>query len=194
MQQAQHAEIKDGMEEDPPMTLYSAIFYCFAALTLAATALAVTRRQPVHAVIFLIQAFLGTAALFFLLGAPLLAAFEVIIYAGAIMVLFVFIIMMLELGPLETQWSSLRLVWAPGLILGGAAAVIAATLLVLGAFAGAPLEPALASPGDFGRFLFHHYWLSVEIASFLLLVALVGALFLGRRQGQSEEEPDKEGS
>ena len=172
-------------DEDPKMTLYSVIFYILALLTLAATALAVTRRQPVHAVIYLIAVFLGTAALFFLLGAPLLAAFEVIIYAGAIMVLFVFIIMMLRLGPQETQWSSLRSMWAPGLILGGIVVVSASIFLLSDGVAGVPLKPALAEPADFGRYLFRHYWFPVEIASFLLLVALVGALYLGRRDRKS---------
>ena len=72
-----------------------------AAVIVAATGLAITRRHPVHAVVYLILSFLGSAMLFYLLGAPFLAALEVIIYAGAIMVLFLFVIMMLKA---EVAW------------------------------------------------------------------------------------------
>ena len=75
------------------------VFYILGAITLVATLLAITRRNPVHAVIYLVNSFFALALIFFLLGAPLVAAWEVIIYAGAIMVLFLFIIMMLELSP-----------------------------------------------------------------------------------------------
>ena len=83
------------------MTLYSVIFYVLAALILVSTGFAITRRNLVHAVVYLIISFFGSALLFYLLGAPLLAALEVIIYAGAIMVLFLFIIMMLKVEGFE---------------------------------------------------------------------------------------------
>jgi NADH-quinone oxidoreductase subunit J len=85
------------------MTLYSITFYILAGLILVSTGLAITRRNLVHAVVYLIISFFGSALLFYLLGAPLLAALEVIIYAGAIMVLFLFIIMMLKVEKLEEQ-------------------------------------------------------------------------------------------
>src|SRR4030043_2238889 len=99
------------------MTLYAVIFYLLGIVILTATGLAITRRQPVHAVLYLVVAFLGTAALFFLLGAPFLAAFMVIIYVGAIMVLFLFVIMLFqpslrELGRLP-QWGPAALLGAP---------------------------------------------------------------------------------
>jgi len=91
------------------VTLRGAIFYFLAIVILTATGLAITRRQPIHAVLYLIVAFLGTAALFFLLGAPLLAAFVIILYAGAIMVLVLFVIMMFQRSPRELglapQWG-----------------------------------------------------------------------------------------
>ena len=74
------------------------LFYILGAVAVAATAMAVTRRNPVHAVIYLVNSFFALALIFYLLGAPMVAALEVIIYAGAIMVLFLFIIMMLELS------------------------------------------------------------------------------------------------
>src|SRR3990172_4822301 len=97
------------------MTLYAAIFYLLSAVTVLATAIAITRRQPVHAVLYLIVAFLGTAALFFLLGAPLLAAFVVIVYAGAIMVLILFVIMLFRRPPRELRLLS---EWGPATLLG----------------------------------------------------------------------------
>ncbi len=78
------------------MTIYSIIFYLLAILILVTTGLAISRRDMVHAVVYLIFSFFGSAMLFYLFGAPFLAVLEVIIYAGAIMVLFLFIVMMLK--------------------------------------------------------------------------------------------------
>jgi NADH-quinone oxidoreductase subunit J len=92
------------------MTLFGLLFYLIAAVIVASTAMAVTRRNIVHAVIYLIFSFLGTALLFYLFGAPLLAVLEVIIYAGAIMVLFLFVVMMIRVDAAEealfpvSQW------------------------------------------------------------------------------------------
>jgi NADH-quinone oxidoreductase subunit J len=78
------------------MTLYTIIFYLLALLIIISTGIAITRRNMVHVVVYLIFSFFGTAMLFYLFGAPLLAVLQIIIYAGAIMVLFLFIIMMLK--------------------------------------------------------------------------------------------------
>ena len=85
------------------MTVHGIIFYLISALILVATGLAVTRKNMVHAVVYLVFSFFGSALLFYLLGAPLLAALEVIVYAGAIMILFLFIIMMLKMEGLENR-------------------------------------------------------------------------------------------
>ena len=85
------------------MTIYALLFYTIAVLILAATALAVTRKNLVHSVVYLVISFFGSAVLFYLMGAPLLAALEVIIYAGAIMILFLFIIMLLDLKTEEKR-------------------------------------------------------------------------------------------
>lgn len=174
------------------MTFYATIFYLLAIIILVATGLAITCRQPVHAVVYLIIAFLGTALLFYLLGAPLLAAFEAIIYAGAIMVLFVFIIMMLRVEPSNNAWVTASLKWSYGIVLGAVSWVLAVGLIISGFTTRIPLETAAAKPQEFGRFLFQRYWLSVEIASLLLLVALVGALYLGRREDKSGRDSSKE--
>ncbi len=169
------------------MTLYGAIFYLLGIVILTATGLAVTRRQPVHAVLYLIVAFLGTAALFFLLGAPLLAAFVVIIYAGAIMVLVLFVIMLLQRPPWELR---LRFEWGPAALLGIIFLAVAVATVFKDPGSRIVLQGAVAQPRDFGRFLFDRYWLAVEIVSILFLVALVAILYLGkRRETDGDEDP-----
>jgi NADH-quinone oxidoreductase subunit J len=168
------------------MTLYAIIFYVVAALILFATALAITRRNAVHAVVYLIISFCGSAMLFYLLGAPFLAALEVIIYAGAIMVLFLFVVMILRVESVSVAKFSLR-AWMPAVLLGFVFLALSALLLVKEPGSRTTLQSAMALPREFGRFLFQRYWLAVEIASLLLLIALVAAIQLGRRKGEGGE-------
>ncbi len=169
------------------MTLYGGIFYLLALILVASTALAVTRQNPVHAVVYLTVSFFASALLFYLLGAPLLAVLEVIIYAGAIMVLFLFIIMMIRMESVKRPFREYLRQWLPAFILG-AISLAAAVILIKAAPAGRmALKPAMATPLAFGRFLFQTYWFPVEIVSLLLFVALVGALYLGRQERQPEE-------
>lgn len=173
------------------MTLLSILFYLIAALILGATVAAVTRRNMVYAVIYLVLSFFGTAMLFYLLGAPFLAALEVIIYAGAIMVLFLFIIMMIHTEEKPgTFFPNLQLL--PALVLGGAYLAAFAILAGSDAESWRPLAAAQALPAEFGAYLFENHWLSIEIASTLLLAALIGTLVLGRRIRRREEAPVKE--
>lgn len=162
------------------MTLFSILFYLISALILCATTAAVTRRNMVYAVIYLVLSFFGTAMLFYLLGAPFLAALEVIIYAGAIMVLFLFIIMMIRMEKKPGMFFPARQL-LPAALLG--CLYLAAFVLLIGTDQGGwePLRAAQALPKAFGVYLFQNHWLSIEIASTLLLVALIGALVLGRR-------------
>lgn len=158
----------------------AALFYILSAAALLATLMSITRKNPVHAVIYLVHAFFALALIFYLLGAPLVAAWEVIIYAGAIMVLFLFIIMMLELTPGEQSKGPGWKRWGPVVLLGSSLA--ACTLLLI---AGEPLGTGeahnfYASPRDFGYALFKEYALAVEIVSFQLLFAAVGAFYVGR--------------
>jgi NADH-quinone oxidoreductase subunit J len=172
------------------MSILTLLFYAIALLILAATAMAVTRRDLVHAVLYLVLSFFGTAMLFYLLGAPFLAALEIIIYAGAIMVLFLFLIMMIHLKkPPGLFFSMDQLVPAVFISLGFV--IVSSVLLGREAMTETPLRAARADPLDFGIYLFQTHWLAVEIASMLLLVALVGAYLLGlrarRRQRGAEE-------
>jgi NADH-quinone oxidoreductase subunit J len=169
------------------MTLYSVIFYLLAALIIASTGFAITRRNLVHAVVYLIISFFGVAMLFYLLGAPFLAALEVIIYAGAIMVLFLFIIMMLKVEAFEERFFPMRQ-WIPaiGMCL---VFIVAGALMILGdPDARIPLKAAMAEPAAFGRYLFQAHWLAIEIISLLLLIALVAVLYLGKSGDKISED------
>lgn len=174
------------------MTLYTILFYLLAAQILAATALAVTRRNLVHSIIYLVLSFFGTALLFYLFGAPLLAALEVIIYAGAIMVLFLFIVMMLPVdSPHEKLFPLVRLI--PAALIGLVYAAAGMALVAGDPDGAAMLKTALASPREFGRYVFQQHWLAVEIVSLLLLVAIVGALHIGSAPAGQRRKKRKEG-
>jgi len=171
------------------MTLYGLIFYILGGIILVATLLAITSRHIMHAIVYLIVSFFGMAPVFYLLGAPLLALLEIIIYAGAIMVLFIFIVMMLkiEVTP-ASAWAWLRQ-WAPAVALSAVSAAIMVFLIWQEPSQQTVLPLAVAGPQKFGRFVYQRYWFAVEIASFLLFVALVGAYYLGRREPGSEDKP-----
>ena len=163
------------------MTLYTLLFYLLAAVVVASTGIAVTRRNLVHAVVYLILSFFGTSMLFYLLGAPLLAALWVIIYAGAIMVLFLFIIMMTRVDSPESRLFPASQ-WVPAAVFG-MIYLIAGSLIVLAVpESHAGLKTAVADPEGFALYVFERHWLSIEIVSLLLLVALIGALHLGKRR------------
>ena len=157
-------------------------FYLAGVIAVIATILAITRSNPVHAVIYLVNSFFALALLFYLLGAPLLAAWELIIYAGAIMVLFLFIIMMLKLSPSSAEKGlvATHQQWVPVVLL--AVALAACTMLLTGmdSLTAQGIPRWHATPRDFGYALFKEYALAVEIASFQLLFAAVGAFYVGR--------------
>src|SRR5512142_2986538 len=111
------------------MIIYSAIFYILAIILLVSTFMAITRTQAIHAVVYLIVSFIATGLLFYLLGAPFLALLEIIIYAGAIMILFLFMVMMLNLNPAEIPWGPVLSQWIPAIVLGGITFVVAAVML-----------------------------------------------------------------
>lgn len=176
------------------MTLYGIIYYVLAIIILVSTLLAITRRLVVHAVVYLIVSFFATGILFYLLGAPFLAVLEVIIYAGAIMVLFLFIVMMIADEPAERVRGIALWQWLPAIMMG-LISLVTAGILIFG-FPGSKmsLKMGMATPMVFGHFFFKNYWFPVEIASFLLLIALVGALYLGRRGSRSDRQLPEESS
>jgi NADH-quinone oxidoreductase subunit J len=156
------------------------LFYILAGVTIIATLFAISEKHPVHAIIYLVTSFFALAVVFYLLAAPLIAMFEVIIYAGAVMVLFLFVIMMLDLGaPQDARRPSLRHC-LPALLLAGIT-LISLILLLLDGQRAIPVEPRLIGVQEFAITLFKRYGVAIEIISMQLLFAAVGALYLGRR-------------
>jgi NADH-quinone oxidoreductase subunit J len=172
------------------MTIYSLIFYVLAAIILVTTGLAITRRNLVHVVVYLVFSFFGSAMMFYLFGAPLLAALEVIIYAGAIMILFLFIIMMVKVEASEEPLFPIQQ-WLPIVLIGVVYLIIGAVIVSSAPGSQVMLEIALAKPKAFGEYLFQRHWLVIEIVSLLLLIALVGALYLGHKNPRRITEQDK---
>ena len=164
------------------------LFYIAAAVSLAATALVITRTNASHALIYLIVSLLAIAVIFYLLGAPFAAALEIVIYAGAIMVLFLFVVMMLNLGrgsvEQERSWLHPRMWIGPGLLT--LVLFLEMVYLIAGnpqGTSGVPVTPKIV-----GQTLFGPYLLAVELASVLLLAAMIGAFHLGRRYMRDRRE------
>lgn len=160
--------------------MYEIIFYLTAAITVLAAGAILIVRHPVHAALYLVISLLSLALIFFLLGAPLLAAFQVMIYAGAIMVLFLFLIMVMNLRSERNQSLFLPTGWKGPAFL---ALILWLELLLL--FNRYPAEKTneitVIEPKVVGYALFGPYLLAVEAAAVLLLATLVAALYLSRK-------------
>ena len=159
------------------------LFYVFAALTLLCAVLVVANpfsRNPVTSAMFLVLTIISMSGLFLLLHAFFLAAVQILVYAGAVMVLFVFIIMLLDLK--EEQRRKIKLF---GLVAGLVSVGIVASIFVKSL---ASIKPAAAAPAlegetyALGKLLFTQYTLPFEIVSVLLLVAMVGVILLSKKK------------
>jgi NADH-quinone oxidoreductase subunit J len=168
-------------------------FYITSLIAVLSTLLAVSRTNAVHALLYLIVSFLSIALIFFILGAPFIAALEVIVYAGAIMVLFIFVVMLLNVGRATTeqekQWLDPKAWWGPGLI---GAALLAELIFVAGKGSQPAITGSEITPKAVAISLFGPYLLGVELAAMLLLAGMVGAYHLGRREpGEQESESSR---
>ncbi len=165
------------------------VFYLSAAVAIFSTAMVIVQWNAVHALLYAIVSLLAVAMMFFVLGAPFVAALQVIVYAGAIMVLFVFVVMMLNVGEQaarkEQQWLRPRS-WIGPAILSFFLLLELFYALVLSS--GQPSSFAPIEPKQVGLALFGPYVLGVELASMMLLAGLVGAYHLGRRVREREPE------
>ena len=171
------------------MTIAGFFFYVFAIVTIASAVMVISVRNPVHAVLFLILAFFNAAGLFVLLGAEFIAMILVIVYVGAVAVLFLFVVMMLDVDFAELRAGFQKYLPIGGLI-GGI--LLAELLLVSSAWTIAP-EGALhmterIPPADtvtnteaIGRVLYTRYVYFFELAGLILLVAMIGAIVLTLR-------------
>lgn len=170
---------------------YTFHFYLFGLIAIASALLFVTRKSPVAAALWLVTTMFCLAALFVMLDAQFIGAVQVFVYAGAIMVVFLFVVMLLNLGH-PGELADARGTW--GKLLAGAAG-IALLAEIMASRRGTP-PPALASAADslavitrtsdavspLARSLFTEYLLAFEVTSILLLAAVVGAVVIGRRQ------------
>lgn len=165
-------------------------FYLAAFVALWSTWRVITNSNPVHAILSLVISLLAVAAIFFILGAPFAGALEIIVYAGAILVLFVFVVMMLNLGKStvlqERTWLSSG-TWAFPTAMAAILAVSTYFILSQGGEANqAPIGTTVVSAKQVGISLFGPYLLLVELASLLLLGALVAAYHLGKRDDEGK--------
>ncbi|KQN70840.1 NADH-quinone oxidoreductase subunit J [Sphingomonas sp. Leaf62] len=163
-------------------------FYLFATVVVASAALTITSRNPVHSVLWLILAFFNAAGLMVLCGAEFIAMLLVIVYVGAVAVLFLFVVMMLDIDFTELRAGFVRYLPA-----GLALAVLLAVELIVGAYAWtaaridlarriAPTEAAVPNIEAIGRLLYSRYLYVFEGVGLVLLVAMIGAIVLTQRK------------
>jgi NADH-quinone oxidoreductase subunit J len=164
-------------------------FYVAGAVAAFATLMMLTRYNAIHALLYLIVSLLAVAVVFYTIGAPFVAALEVIIYAGAIMVLFVFAVMLLNVNQIaihqEKAWITPRMWIGPGIL---AAILIAELVSLLAGAAGPPNGIAAVDAKQVGMALYGPYLIGVELASMLLLGGLVGAYHLAWRPSSRDTE------
>jgi NADH-quinone oxidoreductase subunit J len=167
------------------------IFYCFAAVLLVSGLLVITARNPVHGVLFLVLAFFTAAGIWLLLRAEFLAITLVVVYVGAVMVLFLFVVMMLDINVERVRegfWRNLPL----ALLVGGIM-VIEMVFVLLGRIWGAVPAPTPANYSNtkaLGRVLYTQYAYAFEIAAVLLLVAIIAAIALTLRKRKDSRSQD----
>ena len=168
--------------------LTAGFFYLFAVLAIASATMVIVARNPVHAVLFLILTFFNAAGLFILLGAEFLAMLLVIVYVGAVAVLFLFVVMMLDVDFAELRAGFIKN--APvGLIVAGIVLAELIALFVSGAAGGLPVQMAAPAAGadaltnteQIGRVLYTKYVYFFQAAGLVLLVAMIGAIVLTLR-------------
>lgn len=169
----------------------SIAFYISAVIAIVTTLLVITRKNAVQALLYLAISLIAVAIIFYGLGAPFIAALEVIIYAGSIIVLFIFVVMMLNLGKRATLEEAKLLqpqMWIGPTIL---AAILIVEIAYLLAHSSAVRSSAqLISPKQVGLLLYGPYLLGVELSSLLLMAALVGAYHLGWHKPPRPETQD----
>jgi NADH-quinone oxidoreductase subunit J len=169
------------------MDFQTVLFYVFSTVLVLSALRVITARNPVHAVLFLVLAFFNAAGLWMLLHAEFLAIMLVMVYVGAVMVLFLFVVMMLDINIERLRqgfWSYLPLGAVVGLIMAGEMG-----LILSGRYFGLEALPAPATPAadfsntkELGRLLFTDYVYPFELASVILLVAIIAAVMLTLRQ------------
>jgi len=171
------------------MILSTLFFYLFSAVVIASAVMVVGARNPVHSVLFLILAFFNSAGLFVLLGAEFIAMILVVVYVGAVAVLFLFVVMMLDVDFVELRQGFLNYLPVGGLV---GVVLLAELLVVLGGWAFAPdtalhvvapipAASTMTNTAALGQLLYTRYIFFFQAAGMILLVAMIGAIVLTLR-------------
>lgn len=159
------------------------LFYISAVISVGSSIMVITRRSAVHALLYLVTSLLASAFIFYLLGASFIAALEVIIYAGAIMVLFIFVVMMLNLGEesekQEKSWLKPGIWIGPSLLVS---ILFVEYIIMLSNSGDSYFQFIKVPPEQVGKSLFTTYILGVEMAAMLLMSGIVGAYHIGKRK------------
>ena len=165
------------------MIIHAIFFYLFASVTVASAVMVISARNPVHSVLFLILAFVNAAGLFVLLGAEFLAMILIVVYVGAVAVLFLFVVMMLDVDFAQLRQGFLNYLPVGALI---GAVLLVELLLVVGGWAiapstaqaGAPIAANVSNTEALGLVLYTRYVYFFEAAGVILLVAMIGAIVM----------------
>jgi NADH-quinone oxidoreductase subunit J len=172
------------------------LFYVFASVAVVASLLVIAQRNPIYSVLLLIASFGALSGLYVLLDAPFVAVTQIVVYAGAIMVLFLFVVMLLNAPHEETDYDeSVHPLRRRGPMRFGAALAAALIVELLwaltkgGGETGVFPAAAVSSVRAIGRSLFTDYAFAFEVTSVLILVAMVGAVVLARREGGPSAPP-----
>lgn len=159
------------------------IFFISAAVAVVSTVMVITRFNMIHALLYLIVSFLALAVVFYMLGAPFAAALEIIIYAGAIVVLIIFVIMMLNLREesidQEKKWLTRKIWIGPGIL---SLVLLGELIFILISGSNVALSNQLLDSKSVGLSLYGPYIIAVELSGFLLMAGIVGAYHLGRQR------------
>ncbi|MEJ8756403.1 NADH-quinone oxidoreductase subunit J [Pontibacter sp. H259] len=161
------------------------VFYFLASLTLLCALMVVISKNPVHSILFLIITFFTISAHYILLNAQFIAVVNIIVYAGAIMVLFLFVIMFLNVSKNERDLKTSVLTKVSGTIAGGMLFVVMIAALKdanVGSYNAENFNSQIGMVENLGKVLFTQYLLPFELASVLFLVAMVGAVMLGKKE------------
>ncbi len=178
------------------MTAVTVFFYLFSAMTLASALMVISARNPVHSVLFLILAFVNAAGLFLLLGAEFLAMILVVVYVGAVAVLFLFVVMMLDV-----DFAALKQGFLQYLPFGALIGIVVAIELVLVvstwavapsaiASPSAPITPGLSNTAALGQVLYTKYVYFFQASGLVLLTAMIGAIVLTLRHKPDVKRQD----
>ncbi|MBE0531477.1 MAG: NADH-quinone oxidoreductase subunit J [Rhodospirillales bacterium] len=172
------------------MIVQALAFYLFSFILVAAAVMVISARNPVHSVLFLILAFFNAAGLFVLCGAEFLAMVLVVVYVGAVAVLFLFVVMMLDINLLQLREGFIRYLPVGAVV---ALILLAELLVMLGgwvmvpemapsAIAATPAPETLTNTHALGQLLYTHYIYLFQVAGLILLVAMIGAIVLTHRR------------